>query len=162
MAVRPQDLPLEGGGPLAKGLHVAAGGGEDAEGLVDGVAEVLGRRLPDEGHDAGGHFGVELVVGGEGGHLAFGELAAELVVGRSGLDSQPLGLVAAGHDASVVVGKYNDGLSLEVGAEDALAGDVAVVAVDDGVVVHRLHRLMVQTTTPHTWNWSLACTVMGW
>ena len=48
------------------------------------------------------------------------------------LDAQGLGFVTAGNGAAVVVGQHDQRPALQPGLEDAFAGDVEVVAVDEG------------------------------
>ena len=91
------------------------------------------QELADDVDDAGGHFAVQFVVGREDGDFVVGKLLCQLVIGRSGLDAQGFGFVRACDDAAVVVGQHDDGFVFQVGTKDALAGNVAVVAVDDAV-----------------------------
>ena len=57
---------------------------------------------------------------------------AQLEVRRAHLDAQGLGRVTAGNGAAVVVGQHNHRPALQPRLEDAFAGDVEVVAVDEG------------------------------
>ena len=109
---------------------------EYGECLVDGVAEAHGRHVAYDGHDACGQLAIQLVVGRERFNPDMGQLLAQLIVGCACLDAELLGLLAARHDAAVVVGEHDDGLAFQIGPEDTLATDVAVVAIADGIPLH--------------------------
>ena len=71
--------------------------------FVNAVAEIGRDFLADNLHDASRELSVQLIIAGEYGNLLVGKLLGKLEIGRSGLDAQPFCLVAARHDAAVVV-----------------------------------------------------------
>jgi hypothetical protein len=112
---------------------------ETEEGLVDGVAEILGSLMSEKGHDATSEVTIELVVAGEDSNLLAGKELAELKVGSAGFDAHLLGLVGTGDNTAVVVAEDHHGLAVEVGTEETLARDVAVIAINNGV--HRVETI---------------------
>ena len=105
--------------------------GEREERLVDGVDLDVGAERVEAVHDAAGEVGVELVVRAEHLHAVRLKLLADLEERGAHGDAERLHLLGAGDDAAVVVGEHGDWRVFEVGAEEALAGDVEVRAVDE-------------------------------
>jgi hypothetical protein len=64
---------------------------------------------------------IYFVVGGEDGDVLIRVLLEHLEVGHACGDAECLRLVAAGHDATVVVRQHHHGLSLQVRTEHTLA-----------------------------------------
>ena len=125
--------------------------GEVQERLVDGVLFDVGREGAERGDDAGGEVAVELVVRGAEDDAGAGGRFAEAEVGLAHRDAEGLAFGRAGDDAAVVVAEDGDGAPLERKVEDALAGDVEVVGVDErdhGVSATR--RRTTAVTTPKT------------
>lgn len=119
------DAPVE---PLAPCLEVEmVHAVEYAEALVDGIAVEHRGLAAHDVHQAPRHVGVKLVVAGEGVDSLVGELLLQLEERGAGFDAHGLGLVAARHNAAVVVGQHDDGLAFQVWPEGALATDVAII-----------------------------------
>ena len=92
-----------------------------------GVAQACG-----QAHHAVAHVAVQGEVGRQGDQSGVTLQFAQLEVRRAHLDAQGLGFVTAGNGTAVVVGQDDHRSALQPGLEDAFAGDVKVVAVDEG------------------------------
>lgn len=125
----PDGLPDVLAGP-AQGL--LAGQRQPDKGLINGIDLHFGLQPAQYLHDPLGHVAVQGIIGGEDPDpVALNQgFAAEIWLPH--LDAQPLGLVGAGDDAAVVVGERHHRLPLKLGVEHPFAGDVEVVAVDQG------------------------------
>lgn len=121
---------------------------EDHERLVDGIDfEVFDMGFESE-HHAARHVAVEAVVPREAyDAVGLGEVA-ESEIGGAALYAESLGLVAHRHRTPVVVAQDNDRLSFEFGAENALAGNKEVVAVDKSIHGCRFWRMSAQNLWP--------------
>ena len=72
-----------------------------------------------------------------------------------------LGLVGTRHHTDIVVRQHHYRLVLQVGSKDTLAGDVAVIAINNAVHHILLQGFMLHIATPHTSKSSSAVTRMG-
>ena len=108
------------------------------------------RHVAYDGHHATGYLAIQLVVGRERLYAHIWEQLTQLIERRTSLHAQVLSLSAARHHASIVVRKHDNGFPLQIWTENTLATHVAVVAIADGIPLHRLHCFIVHTTTPHT------------
>lgn len=99
------------------------------KGLVDGVNLERGDQLPQRGHHTPRQVAIEREIGRkECDAIAF-DGGAHLKKGLSHPYSEGLGLVRAGDDAAVVVRQHDHRPTVQIGSENALAGDVEIVAV---------------------------------
>src|SRR5271154_3948381 len=74
---------------------------------------------------------VERVVGAEDLNLFSMDQGAKFELGVAHLDPKRLGLVRTGDGAAVVIREHDDRNALQIGAKDAFAGDIEIVAVDE-------------------------------
>ena len=102
------------------------------------------------------HVAVERVVGGEDPDAVPLDQPAQLEGGLAHLHPERFHLLRAGDGAAIVVGEHQDRHAQELGVEGALAGDVEVVAVDQGERARLGHGpgqaslRTTPTTTPQT------------
>lgn len=131
---RDADLFLDRGPKLAAVLKQRrfVGPRQVDKGLVDGIDLHLGLKLAEHIHDPLGKIAIQGVVGGKNLNLVGRNQTAAFEEGLAHLDAQGLGLVGPGNDAAVVVGEHHYRPTFEPGIEEPFAGDVKVVAVEQG------------------------------
>ena len=104
--------------------------------LVNGIHLGARRVLAQNLHHAVGQVCVQSVVATECKHAVLGHQSFALKPRLAHAHTQSLGLVGARHHAAVVVGQHHHGHVAQVGAEQALATDVEVVAIDQGQLLN--------------------------
>jgi hypothetical protein len=124
-------VALDGGADVATQRCPVGFGSEAEKGFVDGI-DFEGRgEVAQRGHHPAAHVAIKGVVGAEGVDAGF-EFGAGQVPDFTHSDAASLGFGGAGNDAAVVVGKDNDGLAFQLGLENAFAGAVERVAINEG------------------------------
>jgi hypothetical protein len=73
-----------------------------------------------------------VVVTGEYSHAVFFDLFLMLIVGAGHLYPERFGLIGPGNDAAIVIAEHHYGLSVQGRLEEALAGGIETVTVNDG------------------------------
>lgn len=110
-------------------LHVV----EIDETFVDAVAKIGRCLLTNNADHTARQFAIKFVIAGKDSNLFLWEQLGQLIIGHPRLDAQFLRFVTTRNDTPIVVRKYNDGRVLQIRTKDALARNVAVIAVDDSV-----------------------------
>ena len=100
--------------------------------LINGIDLNFGLQAAQYLHDPLGHVAVQGIVGGKDPDPVTLDQWFALEIWLTHLDAQGLGLVGAGDDAAVVVGEHHHRLALKLWVEHPFAGDIEVVAVDQG------------------------------
>ena len=106
---------------------------EHQESLIDAIDKDVGGTLAQDVHHAARHVAIERVVAAQRMDLLSGETLRKLEERDALGDAHRLGFGAACHDAAVVVGEYHDGLAFQCGVEHALAGNITIVTIHQGV-----------------------------
>src|SRR5690606_29130649 len=129
--------------------------GQVQEAFVDGI-DFLGRgELADDAHHPVAHVAIQGEVGGNG-NQAPGLQVADAEPGSAHGDAHGLGLGRARDGAAVVVGQHDDGLAFQRGPQNAFAGAIEAVAVDQRDAWRRPVGLSTHVTTPQmasSWPW---------
>jgi len=109
------------------------------EGLIDGVDFLTIRVLSDHRHHASGKISVEGVVRGKRYAASRFEALPNLEIGGPHLDAHGFGLIGACDTASIVIGEDNDRTMPQGGAEQPLATDIEIIAVNQDEPALRRH-----------------------
>ena len=121
------------------------------EGFVDRVDFEIGCEVAQHLHHARAHIAIERVIARAHDDARFLELRAVQMPRCAHGDAERLRLVAAGDHAAVVVREHDDGTAAQFGLKHALAGDIEIVAIDQGNrAAHRPSMRMLRVMTPHT------------
>ena len=103
------------------------------ETFVYAIAEIGRRLITNDADHTTRQFSIKFIIAREDSYLLTRKLLGQLIIGHTCLDTQFLSFVTARNNTPIVVRKHNDGLVLQVGSEDSLTRNVAIIAVDDSV-----------------------------
>ena len=90
------------------------------------------------GHDPKGlhhphaHVAIQVVVGRENGYIVLLQELSALEKWCTHVDTQALGLIRTRDDATIVVAQYHNGTIVQMRFEQAFAGTVEAITIDDG------------------------------
>ena len=95
--------------------------GKIEKSLIDRVRNKIWGKFRKKAHDPTAHIPVKIVIAAEHCDIFSFEEFPYLIQRYPHSDTQCLGLITAGNDATVIIGKYNDRLILQRGIENPLA-----------------------------------------
>ena len=107
------------------------GTSQSPEGLINRINLQFFHPRFEGGHQALAHVGIKAVIGAAHDHLVLLQLPLHLEVGRSHGNAQGAGFGAARDDATVVIGKHNQGPADDPWIEHRFAGGIEIVAIDE-------------------------------
>ena len=101
--------------------------------LVNRISKICWRFLADDADDPRCQVSIQFIVAAENGYLLVWALLCQFELRCPLLDSQRLGLVAAGYDTAVIVAQHHNRFALQVRTENPLTAHITVIAVNDAV-----------------------------
>ena len=108
--------------------------------LIDAVGFLIRRKCRQHPHHSIAEIGIEFVITRERYNAVLPGKTLQFEPGGSHRDAKCLDLGTAGNRTTIVVGENYNGPPFELGLKNALAGNIEIIAIDQGKTTHERSR----------------------